>query len=161
MSQTSAPPSLLLLYEGRITYQRSLLRTWVGAYAVLTRDLFLHCFAPADDPHSSRLRADQLLFSVRCAAGKRRAVEGDEQQHGFEVLTYSNSGLLGKVGLGAAGTPLLLRAESAGALAGWLAALSGPAASATAARQAAAAADTAAAAEPEEPHFDFSGSDLQ
>ena len=122
----AAPPSLLVMCEGRLTHQRSLLRTWVGAYAVLTRDLFLHCFncAPADEPHSSRLRADQLLFSVRCAAGKGHAVAGDEQQHGFEVLTHpSGGGLLGKVGLGTAGTPMFFRAESAEALLGWLAAL--------------------------------------
>lgn len=143
-----APPSLLVLYEGRLTYQRSLLRTWVGAYAVLTRDLFLHCFncAPADEPHSSRLRADQLLFSVRCAAGKSHAVAGDEQQHGFEVLTHpSGGGLLGKVGLGTAGTPMFFRAESTEALAGWLAALMSSAVPLPPTAAAAAAADDAAA----------------
>lgn len=119
------PASLLIVYEGRLTYQRTLLRTWVGCYGVLTRDLFLHCFSykEGEEPVSSTtLRAEQLLFSVRCAAS--RPSLGSAEQHAFEVLTSSASGLLGKVGIGTASTPLHLRAESAEALAGWVKGLS-------------------------------------
>ena len=41
------PPqtSLLVLHEGALQYQRSLVRTWAPCYAVLTSDRFIHCFA--------------------------------------------------------------------------------------------------------------------
>ena len=50
-----------------IRTQRSLLRTWVVVYAVLTRDRFLHCFscAPGEEPSSATLRAEQVLSSSR------------------------------------------------------------------------------------------------
>ena len=108
------------MHEGRLSYQRAMLRTWVSVYAVLTRDLFLHCFscAPADEPHSATLRAEQRLFSVRCAAGT--CTLGSSEHHAFEVTTSSASGLLGKVGLSAASSQLQLRAESAEALDAWI-----------------------------------------
>ena len=48
-----------------IRTQRSLLRTWVVVYAVLTRDRFLHCFscAPGEEPSSATLRAEQVVSS--------------------------------------------------------------------------------------------------
>ena len=108
------------MHEGRLSYQRSMLRTWVSVYAVLTHDLFLHCFscAPADEPHSATLRAEQRLFSVRCAAGS--STLGSSEHHAFEVTTSSASGLLGKVGLSAASSQLQLRAETAEALNAWI-----------------------------------------
>lgn len=114
------PPSLLVVHEGRLSYQRSMLRTWVSVYAVLTHDLFLHCFscAPADEPRSATLREEQRLFSVRCTAGS--STLGSSEHHAFEVTTSSASGLLGKVGLSAASSQLQLRAETAEALAAWI-----------------------------------------
>jgi len=138
------PPSLLVLYEGRLHYQRSLVRTWAPCYAVLTSDRFIHAFSPHASPdapdgaqHSSRVRSAQLLFSVRCARGceptdvtssaAAAALLGGskpEEKLGYFAVPTRVDGLLGKVGLSSGKvSSITFRATGQNVLSGWMEAL--------------------------------------
>ncbi|KAL1527392.1 hypothetical protein AB1Y20_016060 [Prymnesium parvum] len=134
ISRLPPPASLLVIFEGPVQYQRSIVRTWANAYAVLTGDRFIHCFScPSEGQHSSRVRSGQLLFSVRCARGgeprdvssklRSGAIMGagtEQQSYFFEVPTRVD-GLLGKVGLSSGkASSTTFRTLGASALAAWL-----------------------------------------
>jgi len=124
------PLSLLVAHEGRLQYQRSIVRTWATCYAVLTSDRFMHCFSLADEPpHSSRVRSSQLLFSVRCARGAEPldasstlaalSSRDAEWKHSFEVTTRVD-GILSKTGLSSGRGTMTFRTPTIEDLQGWL-----------------------------------------
>jgi len=114
VSRQALAPSLLVVHEGLLAYQRAVIRTWVSCYCVLTTDRFMHCFNAAAE-HSSLLRSDQLLFSIRLDAHASTARKSESD---FTV-TAAPKGILGKVGLGGGGAVTTFRAASAAHASEW------------------------------------------
>ena len=112
--------SPLVLHEGELSYQRSVLRTWVQSFVVLTADGYIHVFSAPSAKTSIDLVADQLLFSLHLAADPSPSMKLDAGEAAFEVFTIA-AGFLDKVGLrGAAVNSTTFRAPDSIAAAAWM-----------------------------------------